>query len=115
MIDALDSETRTVGEGADMNLPSQAALACPPRLTRIRQYFVIVWDAAPGFARTVSTMISLILLAALAVLLTQELSKRTLTITPISVLKELAGDGYAAACNHRRSCSQTVPNPARIG
>jgi hypothetical protein len=96
MTDALDSETRTVGEDADMNPPSQAALACPPRLTRIRQHVVIVWNAAPGFARTLSTMVSLIVLAALAVLLMQELAKRAVTIQPVSVYKKLAGAAFTS-------------------
>ena len=105
MTDALDSETRAVGEGADTSPPEPAALARRLGLLRpirIRQYVVILWDAAPGLALTLSAMISLVLLAAMAVLLMQELTKRTVTIRPISVYKELAGDGYipgvAARC-----------------
>jgi hypothetical protein len=88
MTDALNSEIPSVGEGTDASPPEPAVLARPQHLARpagIRQYVVILWNAAPGFALTLSTMISLLLLAALAVLLLQELTERT--ITPISVPK----------------------------
>ena len=101
MIDAFDSQSRAVGEGADASPPEPTVLAYPPRLlgqARIRQYVVILWDAAPGFALTLSTMISLVLLAALAVLLMQELTKRIVTIQPISVHKELACTGVLTGC-----------------
>jgi len=90
MTDALNSEIPSVEERTDASPPEPGALARPRHLLRptgIRQYVVILWNAAPGFARTLSTMISLVLLAALAALLLQELTKRTITITPISVPK----------------------------
>jgi len=108
MTDALDSETRAVGQGTDVAVPQAAALVRLRhllRLTRIRQYVVILWDAAPGFALMLSTMISFVVLAALAVLLLQELAKRTVTIQPISVLNELAGGGYSRGVAAR--CCET--------
>jgi hypothetical protein len=101
MTNTFDSQTRAVGQGANARPPEPAALAYQPRLfppTGIRQYLVILWDAAPGFALTLSTMISLILLAALAVLLMQELTKRIVTIQPISVHKELACTEVLTGC-----------------
>jgi hypothetical protein len=96
MTHALDSESQAVGQGADAAPPEPAALARPHLLSpaRIHQYVVVLWDAAPGSALMLSTMISLVVLAALAVLLMQELTKRTVTITPLSILKELASDGH---------------------
>jgi len=90
MTDALNSEIPSVEEGTDAGPPEPGGLARPQHLLRpngIRQHVVILWNAAPGFALTLSTMISLVLLAALAALLLQELTKRTITITPISVPK----------------------------
>jgi hypothetical protein len=96
MTDALDNETRAAGEGADIGPPSQAALVCRPRLNRVRQVVVILWNTAPGLACTLSTMFSLVLLAALVVLLMQELAKRIATIQPISVYKELARAAFTS-------------------
>jgi hypothetical protein len=97
MTDALNSEITSVEEGADASPPEPAVLARPQHLVRptsIRQYVVILWHAGPGFALTLSTMISLVLLAALAGLLLQELTKRTITITPISVSKPNLASAY---------------------
>lgn len=109
MIDALDNESEGIGEGADIGPPSQAALASPPhlpRLIRIRRNVLMLWDAAPGFALTLSTMISLVLLAALAFLLMQELAKRAVTIQPISVHRELSGEADASRMAAR--CCRTL-------
>ena len=117
MIDAFDSQTRAVGEDADASPPESAALArlrSRLRPTRIRRYLVILRDAAPGFALTLSTMISLVLLAAMAVLLMQELAKRAATIAPISVPKELAtGGNWPAPFEHTLPSAMRIPTGGR--
>jgi len=97
MTDALNGKIPSVEGGTDASPPEPAILARPQHLlrpTRIRQYAVIRWHAAPGFALTLSTIISLVLLAALAGLLLQELTKRTISITPISVSKPNLASAY---------------------
>ena len=113
MTDAFESKIREAAEGADASPPRPAALArgwSLPRPAGIRHYLVILWDAAPGVGLTLSAMISLVLLAAMAVLLTQELTRRTVTIAPVSIPKALASDGYlpglaARCCETRRTHS----------
>lgn len=95
MTEALDSETRAANGSPNAGPPAASARRCRQLCaTCVRQYVLVLWDAAPRFALTQSTMISLVLLAALAVLLTQELTKRIVATQPISVPRELAGDSY---------------------
>lgn len=108
MTEAFDSETRAADESANAALPAALARRCLPlRPTCVAQHTLMLWDAAPRFALTLSTMISLVLLAALAVLLAQELTKRAVTTQPVSVPHELAGDGYIpGVAGH---CCNTLP------
>ena len=108
-MDALDTEVRESGNGpatgeTKASGPVRRRTVLNTLLGRLRpagiwRRTLLLWKALSSFTLTLSATIAVIVVATL---LTQELTRQTVAIEPISVPKELAEKGYAPDVAARR-------------
>jgi hypothetical protein len=105
MSDTRDKEVRAgeggsiAGNGQGAAAPGLEAKRAGPRLRRAWRRARLFWRVFSSFVLSLSAVTAVILIA---ILLIQELTRRTLVIEPISVPKELAENGYAPDVAARR-------------